>query len=272
MGALSTCLLCSHYPECICLNCSIEDSLNATIFQPHNSINNIEKLKSHDCKIFTVKTRSNNIIYGALQKPTVILNVIKKCIVFCYGNSCDMLHIINFAKWLADELNICVVIFDYPGYGDSTGNPTEETCYESMESIINYVQKKMNIKKENIFLIGQSLGTGIVIDYAYKHDWNSPIILISPYKSICKVACDSSLVNPIDKFESLKKIKRINCPIKIFHGEDDKLIPIAHAKKLYKKTNNKLYEPIWLSNIGHNDILNALDITEFFEVVNYNEL
>src|SRR5258705_194298 len=85
-------------------------------------------------------------------------------------------------------------------------------------------KNNMNIEEKNIILIGQSLGTGIVIDYVSKNKWDSPIILISPYKSIISVVCDSSIVKPIDKFQSLKKIKSITCPVKIFHGKEDKTI------------------------------------------------
>ena len=261
MGSLISCFSCS--------SCSFENKLNSTIFQPPNRIDINQIFESIDCVQTIVRTQSGNMISTVIETPSNHSDDTKKCIIFCHGNHSDNIQMINFVKWLSTELKICVIIFDYPGYGNSSGQPTEQSCYESMESVVKFVLNDMDIMEKNIFLMGQSLGTGIVIDYVYKHNWNTPIILISPYKSICKIVYDSSLVNPIDKFKSLNKIKNINCPVKIFHGEIDTLINISHGKTLYKHLNNKLFEPSWLNGIGHNDILGAIELTELIKVINY---
>lgn len=161
--------------------------------------------------------------------------------------------------------------YDYIGYGLSEQkSPSEQLCYDSMEATMNYLMNEMKISPKNIFLMGQSLGTGITVDYIYKYEWSNPVILISPYKSICKVVYDTSLVSPIDKYKTLEKLKKIYCPIKIFHGDADDVININHGMTLYKNLNNKSLSPVWLKNIGHNNILDAIEKEHLMEVLNYD--
>lgn len=255
--------------DCIsCSNCSVEDTMNLNIFRPPDKQNDIPNIESKHRKLFNVKTKSDNTIFAIINTPENETGVIEKCIIFCHGNASDIFHVTDYMKILANNLNVYVVAYDYPGYGISTGDPTENGCYESMESIVDYVKNIINIKEENIFLMGQSLGTGIVIDYAYKHNWSCPIILVAPYKSICTIVYDSALVRIIDKFESSKKIKKLKCPVKIFHGEDDELINISHGKKLYKKLSNKTLEPSWLPNTGHSNILWSIELSELANIIN----
>lgn len=195
----------------------------------------------------------------------------EKFIVFSHGNGCDILTTFDYYKKLATELNVGVIGYDYIGYGLSSKNtPTEKGCYDSLGATMDYILFSLNIPSKNIFLVGQSLGTGIVVDYVAKYEWHTPIILISPYKSICKVVFDTSLISPIDKFQSKKKLAlRVTCPVKIFHGTNDEIININHGKEIYRAVNNKLFDPIWFKNIGHNNILPKITSEHYLEVINH---
>ena len=74
------------------------------------------------------------------------------------------------------------------------------------------------IRESQITLIGQSLGTGIVVEYCKKTNWKNPIILLSPYKSIVRVQYDphwldiiaNSFIDNIDLFQNHRKIGELN--------------------------------------------------------------
>lgn len=248
---------------------SIENSINSQIFMPPKVDPDHYKLylNSNRSQLLTTNTKDETIISFVVIKP---LNVFSKYIIFSHGNGSDIYGMFNYAKKLCDTYNVGCILYDYPGYGLSEGIPTEKGCYSSLESVVNYVKNNMKIDDKNIILVGQSLGTGVVIDYACKHNWNYPIILISPYKSIISVVYDSSITKPIDKFKSLEKIKIMNCPIKIIHGESDNLIDISHGKTLYDNLNNKRFKPTWIPNVGHNDILNNITYEDLYEVINFD--
>jgi pimeloyl-ACP methyl ester carboxylesterase len=168
---------------------------------------------------------------------------------------------------LADNLGVCVVCWDYPEYGLSTGELDEFSCYNSIEDVVSHYKKMTN----KILLCGQSLGTGIVVDWISKHVWTNPVVLISPYKSIPKVITGINLVESLickNKFATYQKIGKTNCPIKIFHGRQDDLIGVSHPIELYELVPNKILQPHYIDNTGHNDILGKIDLNEFVKLLN----
>lgn len=259
---------------------SINNAIEELIYQPPNTdVSCFKELTSSRSKLFCLQTQTGEKETDALLVPGVMVNPINntnpdKYLVFSHGNASDIYGMYSYFTGVADACNVCVVGYDYVGYGLSLGNkPTEERCYASLEAVMNYLLNKQNIKSEQIYLVGQSLGTGVVADYAHKFQWKQPIILISPYKSICRVVADTFIVSSVDKFETLKKVDGkaapICCPVKIFHGKDDKLIDVSHAEKIYEGLIDKSLEPVWFDNIGHNDILNVITAEHYNEVLNY---
>ena len=194
-----------------------------------------------------------------------------KVIIFSHGNASSNEQMCYYLKELSIKLNVCVIGYDYQGYGNSEGTPTEQNCYDDLESVVNYVKTDTFYKnihglydnKSNIFLIGQSLGTGITMHYVAENDWINPVILISPYKSIFTVVFkeESSFMMSSarnDMFTTEKKLSKINCPIKIFHGINDRVISVDHSKKLFKNLPNKKFKPTYYKFCGHNDILERI--------------
>lgn len=195
-----------------------------------------------------------------------------KYIVFSHGNASDIYSMYGYCKLLSITHNATVICYDYPGYGITKGRPTEDTCYDALTKVISYMTKEMKIPSTNIILMGQSLGTGVVIDYIANHPWHSAVILISPYKSIPRVLCDSSIIDSSIanyRYASIDKINKITCPVKIFHGIDDQLIKIKHGSDLYSLLPNKKLKPVWLENTGHNDILAKISYADIEEVLNH---
>jgi len=157
-------------------------------------------------------------------------------------------------------------MYYYPSYGLSTGELNEFTCYQCLEDVIKYYKTYT----ENILLVGQSLGTGIVVDYVSKNQWTNPIILISPYKSIPKIITDYDWIEYLickNKFASYLKISNANCSIKIFHGISDELINHTHSLELYNLMPNKKFKPTLFNNCGHNDILNKISFNEYKQIL-----
>lgn len=198
----------------------------------------------------------------------------QKYLVFSHGNAEDMYSSDYLYRRLSNELGVGICVYDYPGYGLSTGNPHERGCYENHEAVINALMREYYIPKENIFLVGRSIGTGVVVDYITSHAWTTPVMLISPYKSIFSVVTDKpdgsfnaySLLRAFDRFDSIGKIGRAACPIKIIHGCDDNIIPVHHGRDLYAAMPNKTLRPEWIDGVGHNDIGEYLQSSWFDEL------
>ncbi len=191
-------------------------------------------------------------------------------IIYSHGNATDIGRCREFINLLYNKLNVSILAYDYLGYGHSIENtisystitssamklyPSEQGCYKSIEAVYRYLIYNKRILPKRIILLGQSLGTGPTLELASKSHIGA-VILVSPFLSCVKVYYDTNLLYPIDIFCNEYKIDKVNCPILIVHGTDDKIVDISHAERLYEiaRNENKQISHCWIRNAGHNDI------------------
>lgn len=244
---------------------SCHSPINKYIFQPpRNDINCFHTyLTTNRSYLFDAYTPSSEKVSAVHVKPVKNPNP-EKYLVFAHSNSDDIYLLFPKFLYWADNLDVGVIGFDYVGYGLSdAGCTSEKKCYQSLEAVIDYMWSHFRINEKRIYLVGQSLGAGVVIDYISKNPWHNPVILISPYKTICRIILDSECVAPS------YKLKNVTCPVKIIHGDSDELINISHAKKLYRKLPNKSLAPLWIKGAGHNNIMKMIDLDAYREVLNW---
>lgn len=219
-------------------------------------------------KNIKIKSKNGKLIDVIFCNPEN--NIDDKLIIFSHGNTTINEHQQNYLIKLSNQLNIPVIGYDYQGYGNSEGFSSEQNCYEDHESVIEHF--KLLYPKSTIYLMGRSLGTGVVVDYISKHKWDNNVVLVSPYESILNIISEYKIIRWLfqnyNLFDSKIKIKNVTCPIKIFHGVDDNLVNISHSINLYELLQNKKYKPIWINNCGHRDALSKLQIDDIKEVFN----
>jgi len=234
--------------------------------KPNTSKYKIKELnKIKGTKIFTITNNKANIKTCVCEIKPMTKTKFEHVLIFSHGNGCDIYTFYDYLKLLVENLNIMVVSYDYPTYGLSEGEINEHTCYQALDDVITHYLKLTN----KILLVGQSLGTGIVVNYVSKNSWTNPIILISPYKSIPKVITNSQLLEGLvnkHKYASYQKIPKCKCRIKIFHGKTDELIDFHQAVELCNLAPNT-FEPIWFNNTGHNDILEKINYSEYKKIL-----
>ena len=249
------------------MNCisGISTYINSLVFvPPKTNLHYINKLPPR-CESFFVRTQTYSIhcLLCTSAKPS------ERIIIFSHGNASDNSTMLSYLKYLSDNLALNVIGYDYLGYGLSVGEPNEDNCYTSLYNVVKYATSELNFKQPDIFLMGQSLGTGVVINFAYRHKWKTSIILISPFKSVVSIKLPySRMLSCIDIFTSITKIQYLRCNVKFFHGQNDDLIPLDHSIELYKLLSYKFLKPTWLKNCGHNDILSKIDLNDIKNVIN----
>ncbi|MEO1054939.1 MAG: alpha/beta fold hydrolase, partial [Bacteroidota bacterium] len=134
-----------------------------------------------------------------------------------------------------------VLYIDYRGYGKSGGKIESEKQLIADAQLI-YDDLKAKYSESNITLIGTSIGSGIAVQIAAS---NNPerLILNAPYASLKQLIREKVPIVPgvILKYrlESKKYIKEVECPIYIFHGKNDEVIPYRHAVSL-KETDDRV--------------------------------
>ena len=166
-----------------------------------------------------------------------------KTILFLHGNAGSLenrIHKINHFN----DMDVNFLIISWRGFSGNKGQPTEEGLYKDAKSGVDWLKNK-GIRKENIIIYGESLGTGVATEIAQNNKF-AGVILESPFTSMVAAGKSKYPIFPIklllkDKFESDKKIQNIKSPILIMHGEDDKIVPFWMGKKLYELANQPKY-------------------------------
>jgi len=173
-----------------------------------------------------------------------------KCILFFHGNAGNIGFRLNYLEKFT-EIGFSVLIFDYPGFGKSTGIPNEKSCIDSAECFYNYLINEKNFFYNDIIFYGESIGGSIASSLANLCNIKYLILqsTFSDIKEIIKnlISFDIFMINNIG-FETLQNLKyryklnKINKKMKtlIIHSNDDELIDISHANKLSEYAN-KLY-------------------------------
>ncbi len=153
------------------------------------------------------------------------------------------------------QLGYEVFMPDYRGYGKSKGPITEMGLHN--DAMYLYKKMREHYPADKIVLYGRSLGSGVACRLATKVAAKL-LVLETPYTSILDMSKLKVSFVPASwllrfRFRNDKKIKRVQCPVHIFHGTRDELIPYRQAVQLAE-----LYgDPDILTTIegaGHNDV------------------
>ncbi|MES2329429.1 MAG: alpha/beta fold hydrolase [Bacteroidota bacterium] len=173
------------------------------------------------------KTRFNIVQF------TVPDSVKKGLVIYFHGNRENINHYAQFAPNFTRN-NYEVWMPDYPGYGKSTGEFSEQVLYD--EALQVYKLARTKYKPEQIIIYGKSLGSGIAAQLASIRDCKK-LILETPYYSFTSLVRLACWMYPVDlllhyKVPTHQYLSKVTAPVTIFHGTSDWVIPYFNAKRL----------------------------------------
>lgn len=172
-------------------------------------------------------------------------------VLFSHGNAEDIGHLRPFIQ--AYHLHgFGMLAYDYRGYGLSEGTPSEQNTYADIEAAWRYLTEQEKIAPSRIIIHGRSVGSGPSVWLAERHT-PAGLILESPFVSAYRVMTRIPLI-PFDKYNNLARIKKVDCPVLVIHGRNDRVVPFWHGQTLYNAANDPKHH-YWVDNAGHNDLL-----------------
>jgi abhydrolase domain-containing protein 17 len=172
---------------------------------------------------------------------------------FFHGNAEDLGNLEPFLLTLRDR-GYAVFAFDYPGYGHSTGKPSEPTLYASARAARTHLRDVLKVPAERTVIYGRSLGGGPAVQMAVE-ERPAGLILQSAFVSAFRVVTRWRLL-PFDPFQNLKKIPRVACPVLVMHGRADEVIPFRHGEALFAAAKEPK-RSLWISGAAHNDFISV---------------
>jgi pimeloyl-ACP methyl ester carboxylesterase len=181
-------------------------------------------------------------------------------ILFFHGNGELASEYIDVAA-IFRQMSIRFICVDYRGYGLSLGNPGISLMIEDAHDIFKYVRDRLEDKKETFIIMGRSLGCVSALEIADTYgDKIDGLIIESgfaetlPLLETLGADFDSLKIREEDGFANIGKIKNFSKPLLIIHAEDDFLIPVNQAEKLFAAANTPQKKLLKIPNAGHNDI------------------
>ncbi len=149
-------------------------------------------------------------------------------------------------------------IFDYRGYGLSTGRPSEAGVYRDARAAYEYAVNGLGVPPERLVLFGRSLGGAVAADLALQAPVRA-IILDGAFTSVGDMANHHYRWLPgkgryAHKFDTARKLAQIGIPKLIIHGEKDQVVPFRMGERLFEAAAPpKEFYPI--AGAGHEDTL-----------------
>lgn len=164
----------------------------------------------------------------------------KMTVLFCHGNGGNMTHRLDSLNIL-NEFGLNCFIFDYRGYGKSSGKPSEQGTYLDAEAAWKWLTKTKQIAPDNIIIFGRSLG-GSIASYLATKVKPKGLIVESSFTSYIDIGKKFYPYMPIRLFatfeyNTIDYIRRINCPVMIIHSRNDEVIPFEFGLRLYDAAN-----------------------------------
>lgn len=148
---------------------------------------------------------------------------------------------------------VALLVIDYPGYGGSEGRATEPAIYKAAEAAFVALAGRPEIR--GVYVYGRSLGSAVAAHTAASLPAVG-LILESPFTSATDMArlhyglVPRALLHL--KLDNATTIRRVHCPVLIFHGTADRLVPIAMGRRVAAAAPGPV-EFVPIPGAGHND-------------------
>jgi pimeloyl-ACP methyl ester carboxylesterase len=180
--------------------------------------------------------------------------------IIFHGNAGDVQNFQAYQRYFR-SIGITSYGFDYRGFGESSGWPSEEGLYIDSDTVVQFVLKREGIARESLILAGVSIGSGPAAYAAATYNPGA-LILFSPFESLTELVRATPVLGYLHPFlfyefpvrNYVTRLKS-SCLI-VAHGKQDEVIPIAQARNVFQAYRGDSHSALLVSDVAmHNDIL-----------------
>jgi hypothetical protein len=179
-------------------------------------------------------------------------------LLWFHGNAGNISHRLDWLKLFHDHLGVSIFIFDYQGYGQSSGTPSEQATQRDARRALEYLRARPDIDASRVVYYGKSLGGAVAIQLATE----APpyrLVVQSSFTSLLDLGRLHYPFLPVglilrSRYDNIEKIGRVQVPLLIVHGDRDVVVPLQQAQRLLEAAMQPSRLEI-IRGAGHNDVI-----------------
>lgn len=157
-------------------------------------------------------------------------------VLFLHGNAGNISHRLD-SVLMFHRLGYSTLIFDYRGYGNSGGTPTEQGTYRDAEAAWRHLTESRHIPPCRIVLFGESLGGAVAAWLAASHK-PAALVIASGFTSVPDLAQQLYPFLPVRwlariRYDTRESLGAVTAPVLVAHSPEDDIIPFEHGRALF---------------------------------------
>jgi fermentation-respiration switch protein FrsA (DUF1100 family) len=177
-------------------------------------------------------------------------------VLLCHGNAGNVTDRVIHAKLLVDA-GLDVLLFDYRGYGRSSGAPGEEGTYRDARAARVALLGRPGAGASRLLYLGESLGGAVALALALESPPRG-LVLQSAFTSVREMGrlhypMIPALVIP-DAYPNLRRIRDLKAPLLVLHGGQDDIVPLSQGQALFAAAPEPKRMQVF-AQLGHNDLV-----------------
>jgi fermentation-respiration switch protein FrsA (DUF1100 family) len=195
-------------------------------------------------------------------------------LLICHGNAGNLSEFDRPVHYAGlRHLGLNLLAFDYRGYGESGGVPSESGLYRDADAAYRYLTEERGVPAGRILIFGHSLGSAVAIDLASRVP-SAGLIVEGAFTSATDRGQELYPYIPVrwlakSRFSSIDKISRVTVPKLFLHASQDEVIPLAHGRRLYQAApQSKTFVEL---RGGHGDAFDVDSVNYFGSIQRFLE-
>ena len=161
-------------------------------------------------------------------------------VLFCHGNGGNMMHRLDSINLLYN-LGLNCFIFDYRGYGNSEGKPSEEGTYMDAAAAYKWLTEEKKVSPDSIIIFGRSLGGSIAAQLAGKVSAKA-LVIESTFTSYVDIGKKFYPYMPVRwsarfSYKTIDYVKDVKSPVMVIHSRADEVVPFEFGLEIYETAN-----------------------------------
>jgi uncharacterized protein len=192
-------------------------------------------------------------------------------VLLCHGNGGNIGDRVLHAELLT-AVGFDVLMFDYRGYGRSTGKPDEEGTYRDARAAREALLGQPGVDPDRVFYLGESLGGAVAVELASAYP-PAGLLLLSAFTSVREMAKVHYKVLPgplvPDVYNNADRIGELHVPLLVIHGDRDDIVPVEQGRALYEAAPGPKQIRV-VEGAGHNDILDRAGPALAMEIASWS--